>query len=198
MRKITYEEVKNLHEYERVREEFRRHTIEVKRPRRVQAGDLLSFLFENRETVLFQVQEMLRTERIVKEEAVRFEVDVYNQLIPDDDELSATMFIEITDQARVQEELDRLMGIDGNDTVFLQIGNSHRVYGIFEAGRSKEDKISAVHYVRFPFGPQEKGAFLDLSREVHLVVDHPRYQAKALLPPRTRKVLAEDLLSTAR
>lgn len=191
MRKIERREVRPLQEYERVREEFRRRVIDLKRRRRVQVGNRLSFLFENRETVLFQIQEMVWAERIQADDKVQAEVDVYNGLIPGPGELSATMMIEIEEMALIKPELDRLMGIDSGECVRLQVGNAHAVPGRFEAGHSKEDKISAVHFVRFTFTPEQVRAFR--SEEVALVADHPNYRARTVLGPETKAALLEDL-----
>ncbi len=190
MRKIELREVRSLQEYERVREESRRRVIDLKRRRRVQVGNRLSFLFENRETVLFQIQEMVRAERIVADDMVQAEVDVYNELIPGPGELSTTMMIEIEEMALIKPELDRLMGIDSGNYVWLQIGR-HAIPGRFEAGHSKEDKISAVHFVRFTFTPDQVRAFR--SEEVALVADHPNYRARVILGPETKAALLEDL-----
>ena len=97
MQKIRLDEVKNLYEYEKVREGFRREVIAAKARRRIPVGDRLSFVFENRQTVLFQIQEMVRAERIVADARIQDEIDVYNDLIPGPGELSATLFIEIED-----------------------------------------------------------------------------------------------------
>ena len=119
MKKIRFEEVKNLYEYEKVRNAFRREVIALKAHRRVPVGPRLSFLFENRRTVLFQIQEMIRAERIVADGRVQDEIDVYNELIPGPGEISATMMIEIEDRAAIKPELDRFMGIDTGERVWL-------------------------------------------------------------------------------
>src|SRR5215467_260530 len=108
MRSVTLEDVAGLARYAEMRGDVRKRIIELKRPRRISVGDKVSFVFENFDTVLFQIQEMLHAERIVDLDRVREEIAVYNQLMPGKNELSATMLIEITDQARVEEELERL------------------------------------------------------------------------------------------
>jgi hypothetical protein len=189
--KIRFAEVRNLYEYEKVREAFRREIIALKQRRRVAVGDRLSFLFENRQTVLFQIQEMVRAERIVVDARVQDEIDVYNELIPAPGELSATMMIEIEDKAEIQPVLDGLMGIDSGEHVWLQIGRELAIAGQFEAGHSKEDKIAAVHFVRFPLPPAARHAF---AREpVTLVVAHPGYRARTELSAETRAALLADL-----
>ncbi len=193
MQKVSREDVKDLIEYEKVREEMRRRLIALKRARRVAVGDRLTFLLENRDTVLFQIQEMIRTERMVEEEKILEEIEINNELIPGERELSATMFIEVDEPGRIREVLDRLQGIDRGEHAYFQIGERFRVTGVFESGRSKEDKISAVHYVKFPFPEAAGEAFLDLSVPVELVVDHPRYQGRTKIDGETRQSLIEDL-----
>jgi hypothetical protein len=191
MEKIRFDEVKNLYEYEKVREAFRREIIALKRDRRIPVGDRLSFLFENRQTVLFQVQEMIRAERIVVDDRVQDEIDVYNELIPGPGELSATMMIEIEDRADIKPQLDRFMGIDAGEHVWLQVGWDHALAGRFEQGHSREDKISAVHFVRFAVAPGAQRAFA--RGPVALVVEHGDYRARTELSSATRRALLEDL-----
>ncbi|MCS6927278.1 MAG: DUF3501 family protein, partial [Candidatus Binatia bacterium] len=159
--------------------------------RRVSVGDRITFVFENHDTVLFQIQEMLRAEHITDIDKIRFELDTYNTLIPEEGELSATMLIEITELERIRAELVRLIGIDR--AVTLRIGEQIVVPAVFEPGRSKEDNLSAVQYVRFPLSPAAQAAFKDERQEARLVIDHPNYRAQAILPPAMRQVLAAEL-----
>src|SRR5262249_47049593 len=159
----------NLHEYEKVREARRHAVIELKQHRRVNVGRYLSFVFENRDTVWFQIQEMIRAERIVDDARVADELAVYNELLPQPGELAATMFIEIGDAAAIKPVLDSLLGIDTRDYVRLVVG-PHVGIGRFETGHSDEElgKLSAVHFVRFPLTAAARQAFRD--GEVALVV----------------------------
>jgi hypothetical protein len=193
MEKIRLDDVVNFFEYEKIREARRAHVIELKRRRRVAVGGHLSFVFENRETVLFQIQEMCRAERIATDTKVQDEIDVYNALLPGPRELSATLFIEIEDMARIKPTLDRLMGIDSGQCVWLQVGREFAVPGEFEAGHSDEEKgkLAAVHFVRFRFTPEAAQAFA--TAEVHLVLDHPAERARTRLSDETRAELARDL-----
>jgi hypothetical protein len=197
MQKILRADVKDLVQYEKVRDEMRRRLIALKRARRVAVGDRLTFLFENRDTVLFQIQEMIRTERMVDEEKILEEIEINNELIPGERELSATMFIEVDEPGRIREVLDRLQGIDRGEHVYFQIGERFRVTGVFESGRSKEDKISAVHYVKFPFSEAARDAFLGVRVPVELVVDHPRYTERTTIEGETRQRLIEDLTAAS-
>jgi hypothetical protein len=191
MQRIRLDEVKNLYEYEKVREAVRREVIALKALRRIPVGDRLSFVFENRQTVLFQIQEMIRAERIVADARIQDEIDVYNDLIPGPGELSATLFIEIEDKERIKPELDRFMRIDEGRHVWLQVGREFAIAGEFEAGHSKEDKLAAVHFVRFAFPEPARRAF---AREpVAQVVEHPGYRARTELSEEARSALLEDL-----
>ena len=192
MRKLELSDIKDLHEYELIRDDFRREVIAEKARRRVALGPAMSLVFENRMTVLAQVQEMCRSERIAKPDKVQEELDVYNALLPDAGELAATLFIEIVDPAAIQRELDGLIGLADGKALSLELGG-RRVYGRFGEGESRPDRIAAVQYVRFPVGhaPEvidalEKGPVL-------LEVRHPGYSASAELSAETRKELVKDL-----
>ena len=191
MQKVTLDEILGLERYEKIRDEFRRRIINLKTHRRVSVGDRVTFVFENRETVLFQIQEMLRAEHITDIDKVRFEVTVYNDLIPGDSELSATMLIEITEQARIRPALVQLIGID--QAVSLRIGNQFTIPGVFEGGRSTEDNLSAVQYVRFPLSAEARAAFREGAEEARLVIAHPNYHAQTVFSSQTRCSLASDL-----
>ena len=191
MQKVTLDEIVGSERYEKIRDDFRRRIIELKKHRRLSVGDRMTFVFENHETVLFQIQEMLRAERITDIDKIRFEVDTYNELIPGDGELSSTLLIEITEQNQIRPELVKLIGLD--KAVSLQIGQRFTVPGMFEGGRSTEDNLSAVQYVRFPLSPEARAAFCEGKDEVRLVITHPNYQAQVPLPTATRQSLAAEL-----
>jgi hypothetical protein len=190
MNKITLDDILGLAAYEQVRHKFRDAIIEKKKKRRVSVGDKVSLVFENRDTVIFQIQEMVRAEKIADLDKIREEIAVYNQLIPNSGELSATLFLEIEDQTHLREDLLKFLGID--EVVFLNVGG-HSIRARFEEGHSKEDKISAVQYVRFQFQPAACQAFID-GEKAELMIDHPNYKASAVLTPEVQKSLAEDLI----
>jgi hypothetical protein len=191
MEKIDASAVKNLHEYEVARPEFRRRVIDLKSRRRIAVGPLVTLVFENRETALFQIQEMLRAERIVDPAKVQDEIDVYNTLLPDRGEVAATLFIEITDESRVKPVLDAFIGLDEGKSLRMEIGGDE-VFAKFEAGHGREDKISAVHYVRFPLGEKGRGA-LESAGSARVVLEHGEYRARAEVPRATVAELIEDL-----
>lgn len=189
MKKVALEDIRGLAAYENLREKFRRRIIELKQARRVAVGDKVTLVFENRDTVIFQIQEMVRAERIVDLDKIREEIEVYNELIPEPGELSATLFLEIEDQTHLREELLKFLGID--EAVYFKVG-SHSIHARFEAAHSKEDKISAVQYVKFPFSEEARMALIE-GEEAAIVIDHPNYQARALIERRTRQLLMKDL-----
>jgi hypothetical protein len=192
MKKIEFEDVHPLEEYEKIRELFRQQVIDLKEKRRLQIGPYISITFESRETVLFQIQEMIRTEHLNDRAKIQAEIDAYSDLIPGSRELSATLFIEITEQNKVKEVLDKLIGIDKENRLYFQIAQKKRVPGIFEAGRSTEEKISSVHFVRFKWNFVEIETFR-MEKESYLVIDHPNYKERALISDETKKMLLEDL-----
>jgi hypothetical protein len=190
---IRLGDVVNFFEYEKVREDRRRRVIALKQKRRVEVGPYLSFVFENRETLLFQIQEMCRAERIIDDARVQDEIDVYSALLPPPGELSATLFIEIADKDQIKPVLDRFMGIDVGRHVWLETAGGLRVPGVFEAGHSDEEKgkLAAVHFVRFAFSSEAMSAFR--SSPVDLVTDHPAARARARLSEETKAELLTDL-----
>jgi hypothetical protein len=198
MRKVEISEVKDLVAYEKVRDAARAHQIEVTRNRRISVGDNISLLFENRDTVLFQIQEMVRTERIVDPVKIQEEVDAYNALVPGADELVATLFIEIPELVRmessqVREAVNRFQGLDRDGVIWVSVGPDVRLPARFEEGHSKEEKMAAVHYVRFAVPPAARTALVDPSRPAAVVVDHPNYKAQAPVSAELRVELLKDL-----
>jgi hypothetical protein len=190
MRKVEASEILDLTSYEKIRPEFVERMIEKKRPRRIHVGEALCFLFENRDTVIFQIQEMTRAERTVSEEGIAAEVAVYNELVPGQNELSATLMIEIPDKSRIRSELDRLVGID--EHVFLDVGEAS-VRATFDEKQFEEERISAVQYIRFSLGPEIAGKFRDPAVSVELRVDHPNYAGKVAIEGEARASLVADL-----
>lgn len=191
MKKVALEDVLGVAAYEKVREQHRQRIIELKQRRRVAVGDKVTLLFENRDTVIFQIQEMVRAEKIGDLDKIREEIEVYNELIPGPGELSATLFLEIEDRANLRDDLLRFLGID--EAVYFNVG-SHRIHARFEPGRSKEDKISAVQYIRFLFSESAVQAFAH-GEKAELVIDHPNYKESAVIEPATRQSLLEDLIT---
>ena len=177
--------------YERSRDSFRKWIIELKQRRRLSIGDKVTLVFENRDTVQFQIQEMIRAERIVDPDKLQGELEVYNALLPGDGELSATLFIEITDHAQIERDLNAFNGIDRGHTVALLAGRS-TVYGQFESGHSKEGKISAVHFVKFR-PSSEWIREVDQGARVSIRIEHPAYRREADVSDEMRQEWLADL-----
>jgi hypothetical protein len=175
--------------YAPVRDDLRRRVMELKKHRRVTVGDRVSLVFENRDTLRFQTEEMLRAEGITGDDGIQAELDVYNTLMPDEGSLSATLFLEIPRDEDAKTALHRFIGID--EHVTLEIG-PHRVRAAFEPGRQEGDRISAVQYVRFPLSAEAKAALLTPATKLGIAIDHPSYQERAELSEGTRAALAAD------
>jgi len=194
MKKIEMADILNIYEYEKVREEKRKEVIELKKRRRLFLGDLVHLVFENRKTVWFQIQEMIRAERMVKDEEIKQEIEIYNELIPDKNELSITMFIEIPDEAERKKLLPQLVGI--HDHLWLHIGNRYSVRAVADE-RSQRDyqygKAAVVHFLKLSLTPEQVKAFIE--SPVKVEINHPNYKALADIPEEVKKELIKDLES---
>jgi Protein of unknown function (DUF3501) len=191
MRKLAFDDIQDLREYERERDVFRRRIIEMKKRRRVQLGDLLTITFENTDTMRSQVQEMARIERMLTDEQIRQEVGTYNQLIPDAGELSGTLFLEIDDKERLYEWLPRLVGIQRALSIWLHDGSSVPSTPQDEERLTREETTTTVHYLKFRFTPEQIEALA--SGPARVVVDHPHYNAFVELTEEQRSELLRDL-----
>src|SRR5678815_1282450 len=149
MQNVHRDDVLDIAQYEKSRPEFRQRIIEIKKNRRIQVGPIITFVFENRDTVLFQIQEMVRTERIVDDSAINHEIETYNQLVPGSDELSATMLIEITESSRIRETIDELLGINTGDCTRIEIGTK-RIPASFDPGQSSETRLLSLIHISEP------------------------------------------------
>jgi hypothetical protein len=190
MKPVQISEIRPLADYERERDEFRKFVLGIKEPRRVTVGNHLTFLFENRDTVRYQIQEMLRVERISDSAAVAHEVDTYNELVPGRDELTATLLIEFEDSAERAVMLRALVGLEHH--IKLEIDGCDPCAAVFDERQMSPDKISSVHYILFPLG-KERAAALTSGAAAEVVSDHPRLSARSALSAVQRAALAEDL-----
>ncbi len=192
MKPITPQELLSAAEYEEQRIDIRQRIIALKKRRRITVGEYITLVFENRETIAFQIQEMVRTERIFSPEKIQEECDVYNTLLPETDELSATLFIEITEEDKIHELLDSFQGIDNSQIVAI-CTDRDKIFANFESGHSKKDKISAVHFVRFLTTPSFRDYLTQSETSVFLTIEHPNYQTKALIPQEMKEEWIQDL-----
>ncbi|HET9732789.1 MAG TPA: DUF3501 family protein [Acidimicrobiales bacterium] len=196
--KLTLDDIADLRAYERERETFRTRIIELKKLRRVHVGPVVTLVFENRDTMRFQIQEMARAERLLTDAAIQAELDAYNPLIPDPGQLSATLFIELTTKDEMTEWLPKLVGIERS--VVISAGGEQarpavQVRGVPEeahaAQLTREEVTASVHYVRFVFDAPAVDAFS--SGPAWVSLDHPAYAGTTELSGPTRASLMEDL-----
>ena len=175
--------------YAPVREDFRKRVMDLKRHRRVSVGDRVTLVFENRDTLRFQIEEMARAESIVSDEGIQAEIDVYNSIMPDAGSLSATLFLEIPRDEDPKAALHRFIGID--EHVTLVIG-PHRLRAAFEPGRQEADRISAVQYTRYALDDAARAALRTAGTPVAIEIDHPSYRHRQALSEEMRASLAAD------
>ncbi len=195
MKPIQRDEILSLGEYERLREPFRARVIASKRARRLSVGPWFSAVFENRDTVLLQIQEMLRTERITAEAGIAHEIQTYNELLPAKGELSLTFFVEVPDRETRERLLVSLAGLEDriavevDGTLFPARGQARTE----EEGSVFAQRTTAVHYLKVPLSPEAVEALRTRRGTGALVVSHPEAPCRADFGPATLAGLAEDL-----
>jgi hypothetical protein len=192
MPQIAPESLLSLEAYARQRDAYRARVIAHKRLRTVHAGDAVTLMFEDEQTIRYQVQEMLRIERIFEDAGIRGELQAYNPLIPDGGNWKATMLIEYPDPEERRRRLAALKGIAAR--TFVQADGCARVYAIADEDleRENEEKTSAVHFLRFELDPGTRRA-LNQGAGLSVGVDHPNYRASVGIAPEVRSCLAGDL-----
>jgi Protein of unknown function (DUF3501) len=193
MDKLTAADLMNLETYARERPAFRARVLEHKRDRKLAVGPNVTWSFEDRLTMQYQVQEMLRAERIFEPEGIREELDAYNPLIPDGGNWKATLLIEFPEVAERQRQLARLIGLE--DRCWVQVRGHGRVFAIADEDLEREtaEKTSAVHFLRFELTPAMISS-LKGAASLSLGVDHENYRhAVDPVPEAVRAALAADL-----
>lgn len=190
--KLTRDDLYSLEKYAAIRPEFRARVIAHKANRRLAIGAHATLYFEDSLTMQYQVQEMLRLERIFEPEGIQQELDVYNPLIPDGSNWKATFMVEYEDVGERRAALSRLKGIE--KTVWVRAEGCAKVYPVAneDMDRETEDKTSAVHFLRFELKP-EMVAAIKRGATVRAGIDHPNYREEVELPPQVRSSLAGDL-----
>lgn len=192
MKPLTASELMKLEEYAEQRPAFRQRVLAHKKHRKLHLGAHLTLLFEDRLTIQYQVQEMLRIERIFERAAIEEELEAYNPLIPDGSNWKATCLVEYEDAALRAAELVKLKGIE--DRIWAQVGEGARIYAIADEDMDRENdsKTSAVHFLRFELDAASlKNA--KAGQKLRFGVDHPAYSVTVDAPEATRAVLAADL-----
>ena len=190
---ITRESLMTLEAYSKVRKEFRANVMAHKKNRRVHLGDHITLQFEDEMTMRYQIQEMLRAERIFEADGIQDELDAYSPLIPDGSNWKATMMIEYPDSGERRQALSRLIGVE--DRAWVQVEGCPKVYATADEDleRENEQKTSSVHFLRFELDPSMKKA-LTFGANIRMGVDHPNYQATIdPLPGPVRESLLKDL-----
>jgi hypothetical protein len=180
-RKVQRSEVVDYQSYDDQRQATRQRVMEIKRPRRIHVGPFLTFLFENAETMRYQIQEVMRAERTVREADVQREIDTYNELLGGPGELPCCLLVEIDDRTERDKALRAWRALP--DHVYLRTAEG-LVRPIYDRGQMDEEKISAVQYLRFPVGA---------SRPLALGCDLPELTVETVLDPEQRAALAADL-----
>jgi len=191
---IKRSDIKGPAIYSGMRDDYRKRIIELKRDRRVIIGDRVSMVFENRHTLISQVEEMLRAENLTTDEQIAEELEVYNAIMPTSDSLSATLFLEVPPGTNARTELDRLIGLD--EHLILHVGDLS-IRAAFEEGRGTTERISAVQYCRFPLSDEALAALRTEGTPVSMEINHPGYQYKTDCTDAFRASLAADYASKA-
>ena len=192
-RKLTLDDIADVRAYERERDEFRTHVIDLKRRRRVHVGTIITLLFENRDTIRFQIQEMARVEKLTTDDEIQIELDTYNPMIPDAGQVCATMFLELTTDDQMREWLPKLANVERS--VLLVLADGSRIRGTIdeqhEQGLTREHVTAAVHYLRWDLTAEQIDTFA--AGDVTLEIDHPAYLEAVVLGSATHDELLDDL-----
>jgi hypothetical protein len=196
-RKLTLDDIVDVRAYERERAQLRERVLAIKQRRRVSVGTLVTVMFENRDTMRHQVQEMARAENLITDEAIQDELDIYNPMVPDPGQLCATVFIELVTDDQLREWLPKLVGIERSFRLHLPDGSPDGVVvrsitdEQHDSQLTREHTTAAVHYIRFELDPSQVQAF---DGAVVLATDHPAYIEAVELLPETVAELRTDLV----
>ena len=192
MKKLIISDLLSLEEYDKSREEIKQNLLLHKKNRSVKVGDNVLLLFEDYETIKYQVQEMLRIEKIFKEQDIQDEIDAYQSLIPDGNNLKATMLIMFTDVNERKIMLNKLCDLENR--VWISINNSKKIFAVSDEDleRSREEKTSAVHFLRFQLSDTDKKSFKEID-DIIIGIDHKEYNHEAKLQRDATSSLAKDL-----
>ena len=191
---LKREDLFSLEEYAEQRSNIRKNVMDIKKNREVNLGGHIRLLFENQQTVQYQIQEMLRIEKIFEATGIQDELDVYNPLIPDGSNLKATMMIEYTDDVERIKALSDLIGIE--KSIYFQVGNHQNVYAICneDLERETDEKTSSVHFMRFEFDQAMIADFFK-GTNVKIGVSHPNYDCEIILEKRVQDELNQDFMN---
>jgi hypothetical protein len=196
MPKLTLDDIVDLRAYERERDEFRARVIALKKRRRISVGPVVTFVFENADTVRFQIQEMARVEKTITDEGIETELRIYNPLVPEPGHLAATLFIELTSDELLRDWLPRLVGIERSIELRLGAGDdvvtvANTVDADHEKQLTRDEITASVHYIHFALTPDQIERVA--TGPVVLAVHHPEYDHHTVLGPDTVAELLRDL-----
>ena len=191
-KKLVIQDLFSLEDYSKIRVALRREILAHKSSRSVAIGNHVRLLFEDRRTIQYQIQEMLRVEKIFEEQGIQDELDTYNPLIPDGSNWKATMLIEFPEQEKRQKALALMVGIE--DLVWVKIGDAAKLFAIADEDldRSTSEKTSSVHFLRFEL-PSEQAKNLDASMPIIFGIDHNNYQYQTNICVTTKESIIKDL-----
>ena len=190
--KLTASDLMSLEEYAHQRQAFRHQVMQHKQPRQIALGEHARLYFEDRLTVQYQIQEMLRIEKIFEADGIEDELLAYNPLIPDGQNWKATLMLEYTDPAERKVALQKLIGIERK--TWVQINGAERIYPVCDEDQEREDseKTSTVHFLRFELHHDDI-SLLRQGAPILMGIDHPEYQARVTLTTSQHQALVADL-----
>jgi hypothetical protein len=193
VRPITRLDIKGPAMYAHIRDDYRNRVIEMKKARRVIIGPTLEIVLDNRLTLTMQIEEICRLENLVRDDQIQPEIDLTNELMPTESSLAATLFVPLPQDEHLKDKLAALVGIDEHIVLHLDhISGKRAIRAAFEPGRSTEEKISAVQYMRFPLTEADRAALADPNTKIAIEVDHPNYRYRVECPDTLRASLAGD------
>lgn len=191
---LKLSDIKDVRAYESEREDFRANVIALKKLRRIHVGEVLTFLFENRDTMRFQIQEMARAEKLYTDEKIENELRVYNDLIPSRNVLKSTMFIELVNDEQLREWLPKLVNIQNH----IELSFEREVIQAYEPDEERltrdEELTTSVHYIFFEFNDEQREKFLKCDGEIKLITNHPQYNFSTTLNSDSVAQLKNDLV----
>ncbi len=190
MELLTRDDLMSYQDYEVARPAYRRNIIAMKRDRVVQVGGNSTWHFENRDIMRYQIQEMIRCETMTEAEAIDGELDAYNPLIPGKNEISVTLMFEYETKPEREKYLPLLVRID--EHMFLQIGDTDPIKGVFDGEQITAEKVSSVQYVKFHLTDEQTTLLRKEGTVVRAILTHPHYQAQAVLGENVRRALEDD------
>lgn len=195
--KIQRQEILDIKEYNQKRDSIRENIFKIKQTRRFHLGDFFTFLFENKDTVWYQIQEMLRVENISDEDAIIHEINTYNEIAPDRGEIKSTLLIEIDDEVYRKYKLKELLGLE--DHIFLFYENLQNeiveIRADFDNRQYNRERISSVQYLTFRLNENQQKEFLD-TKKAGIKVTHPAYYLSGYFKPDILQSIKEDLKKT--